>query len=99
MPTEISWPLAVAGIYVIMSLVTLFAYGIDKRAAVKSRRRVSEAALHGLELLGGWPGGWLGQRVFRHKTAKRSYRVVFWCIGLLHAGLLVWWGGTSAGGW
>ena len=42
-----------------------------------------------MELLGGWAGGWLGQRVWRHKTQKTSYRVVFWLIGVLHVGVLI----------
>ncbi len=37
-----------------------------------------------LELIGGWPGAFLAQRVFRHKISKRSYQVEFWIIVLLH---------------
>ncbi len=37
-----------------------------------------------LAFLGGWPGAWLGQRYFRHKTKKVSFRVVFWLVVLLH---------------
>ena len=40
---------------------------------------------HTLELLGGWPGGLVAMRAFRHKTQKRSYRLVFFGIVLLHA--------------
>jgi uncharacterized membrane protein YsdA (DUF1294 family) len=40
--------------------------------------------LHFLELLGGWPGAYLGQRIFRHKTSKISYQFVFWLIVLLY---------------
>jgi len=38
-------------------------YGIDKSAAKKEKRRVSEAKLHILSLLGGWPGALLAQQM------------------------------------
>ncbi len=78
----------------VVSCVTFVAYGWDKRAAGKGRRRTAESTLHGMELCGGWVGGWVGQRVWRHKTQKSSYQLVFWLIGLVHLGIvsaLLWW--------
>jgi uncharacterized membrane protein YsdA (DUF1294 family) len=46
--------------------------------------RIPESRLHLAELLGGWPGAWVAQRLFRHKSAKVRYRVVFWAIVVLH---------------
>lgn len=66
------WHLAIW--YVLLSLLTFLLYGMDKRAAKQGARRVPEVRLHVLALLGGWPGAWLGQRVFRHKTIKVSFR-------------------------
>ncbi|WP_153605141.1 DUF1294 domain-containing protein, partial [Pseudomonas aeruginosa] len=40
--------------------------------------------LHLFELLGGWPGALVAQQVFRHKTRKLSFQLVFWGIVLLH---------------
>lgn len=74
-----------AGVYAVGSTLTFAAYFMDKRAARLGRRRTPEAALHSLELLGGWPGALLAQRLFRHKTAKVRYQVLFWLIGALHA--------------
>ncbi|MGV8663884.1 DUF1294 domain-containing protein, partial [Pseudomonas aeruginosa] len=34
--------------------------------------------------LGGWPGALVAQQVFRHKTRKLSFQLVFWGIVLLH---------------
>ena len=67
-------------VILVLSLVTFVVYGIDKRQAKKAGRRISEALLHWLALLGGWPGAWAGQQFFRHKTQKLAYRVIFWAI-------------------
>ena len=60
------------------------AYALDKRRARAKERRLSEAALHLMELLGGWPGAFLAQRRLRHKCSKGSYQVVFWLIVLAY---------------
>lgn len=78
-----------AAVYAAASAVTFIVYGVDKNAARRQQRRVPEARLHLLEFLGGWPGALIAQRVFRHKTRKLSYQLVFWCIGAAHAG--AWW--------
>jgi uncharacterized membrane protein YsdA (DUF1294 family) len=81
-----------AAVYVIvvavMSLVSFIAYGLDKRRAVNGGRRVSERTLHLMAFLGGWPGAWIGQRQFRHKTQKVSFRIVFWILVVLHVSLV-----------
>lgn len=61
--------------YLFISLLTLAAYARDKSAARQMRWRTPESHLHLLALLGGWPGAWLGQRLFRHKTKKTGFRV------------------------
>ena len=66
-----------------INLVTFLAYGVDKRAAVRGAWRVPEAQLHTLEFLGGWIGAFLAQKIFRHKTQKKSYRVMFWLMLVL----------------
>ena len=74
-----------------MSIATFALYGYDKQMARTGGFRVPENALHILAIAGGSPGALLGQRVFRHKTSKRSFQVVFWLILLVQAGLLAWW--------
>ena len=71
------------------------AYWRDKRAAEAGRSRLPESTLHLLALLGGWPGAFLAQRMFRHKTAKLSFQFVFWSVVLFYQclaldGLLAW---------
>lgn len=64
--------------FVFINFVTIIAYGIDKRAAVRGEWRVPEMRLHTLELLGGWPGAYAAQKIFKHKTKKKSFRAMFW---------------------
>lgn len=73
------------GIYgLVLSAITYWRYAVDKRRAEEGFWRVSEAQLHLLELLGGWPGAFLAQRRLRHKCSKGSYQLVFWLIVLAY---------------
>ncbi len=81
--TGLDWRLIV-GTPLILSVFTFLAYHSDKRRAEAGKWRLRESALHLLELLGGWPGAFLAQRIFRHKTSKISYQVVFWAIVLVY---------------
>lgn len=63
-----------------INVVTIWAYYWDKRAARKGNWRVPESVLHTLELLGGWSGAFVAQRLFRHKTKKQSYQSTFWMV-------------------
>jgi uncharacterized membrane protein YsdA (DUF1294 family) len=87
MPRELL--LIAVAVYALMSLVTVVAYGWDKRAAVRGQWRTREHTLHMLELLGGFPGAFLGQRLFRHKTRKLRFLAVTWLIATAH---IVAWG-------
>jgi len=70
----------IAGFAVAVSLFTMFLYWRDKQNAKNDTWRTPEATLHFFEAIGGWPGAFFAQRVFRHKNAKRSYQIVFWFI-------------------
>ena len=72
----------------VMSGICFAAYGWDKRQAVVGGRRVPERTLHILAFLGGWPGAWMGQQRFRHKTKKLSFLIVFWCVAGLHVAIV-----------
>ena len=74
----------VLGVYAAMSAVSFCAYGIDKWKARSGRWRIPERTLLTIDALGGWPGGLIGQRVFRHKTQKGSYRNAFILVALIH---------------
>ena len=73
---------------VFINFVTFVAYGVDKHAARKGNWRVPESNLHTLEFLGGWAGALLGQKIFHHKSKKRSYQTFFWLMMIFEAGMI-----------
>ena len=60
----------------IVSLVLMFAMLIDKRRAVKHKYRIPEKTLFALGFFGA-VGGLLGMRLFKHKTRKSKFYIVF----------------------
>jgi uncharacterized membrane protein YsdA (DUF1294 family) len=60
-----------------VNAVTVLLYGYDKRQAVVGGGRVPELILHLAALVGGSPGALLAQVVFRHKTQKLTFRMIF----------------------
>ena len=73
-----------------MSVVTFFIYGLDKRLAVNGEYRISERALLWLCILFGGIGGFLGMRLFRHKTRKTKFRLAVPLLAVIQALLAVW---------
>lgn len=65
------------GWFGILSVVTWLAFGLDKWRAGRGGQRVAESQLALLAALGGWPGGLLGMILFRHKTAKWTFKLKF----------------------
>ena len=51
--------------------------GVDKARAKRGARRIPEATLFFLAVLGGSLGGMLGMAAFHHKTLHRSFRIGF----------------------
>jgi uncharacterized membrane protein YsdA (DUF1294 family)/cold shock CspA family protein len=81
-------PLAIPGVYVVLSLVLFGQYHHDKKAAQASRWRVPEQQLHLLSVLGGWPGALVAQQGLRHKTRKSTFQLSFGFTILLNLLLL-----------
>jgi len=67
-----------------ISVFTALVYAADKGRAKQGDWRIGEGTLHLLSMLGGWPGAYAAQHLFRHKTAKVSFQLVFWSTVLLH---------------
>jgi uncharacterized membrane protein YsdA (DUF1294 family) len=89
-------PAWVLAMYVMLGAVSFAVYGFDKRAARRGDWRVTEASMHGIDLIGGIVGGLLAQLVFRHKTRKESFVAVSALISVGHIAAL---GALLAGVW
>lgn len=59
----------------VMSVIAFLMYGADKMFAVKDMRRISEAVLLLIALVGGSIGALLGMVVFRHKTRHLKFQI------------------------
>jgi uncharacterized membrane protein YsdA (DUF1294 family) len=75
-----------------INLTTFLMYASDKQRAVYNRSRIPEVVLHLLALAGGSAAAFLAQISFRHKTRKRSFRIIFiaivWVQFMAAAGVL-----------
>ncbi len=61
-----------------VNAITLGAYALDKSQAGNGGWRVSESNLLFLGFIGGSPGAFVAQRVFRHKMRKVEFQITFW---------------------
>jgi uncharacterized membrane protein YsdA (DUF1294 family)/cold shock CspA family protein len=83
-------PWIIPAVYAIASGITLLVYAFDKSAAMASRWRTQESTLHLFALLGGWPGAWIAQLQFRHKTKKASLIAAFFLCVIVNLAVLAW---------
>ena len=95
------WSILVLLWYGLLSVVSAGLYALDKRRAVRNggappprrrRPRIPERTLHLADLLGGWPGGLVARRVFRHKTDARAKAGFVWTSRAIVAAHLLGWG-------
>ena len=70
-----TWP--VLATTVVASVFAFFSYWGDKVSASRNQWRTSEEALHFIAAIGGWPGAAMAQTIFRHKTRKASFQMVY----------------------
>ena len=78
------------GIYLLlMSLITFYLFGIDKKRAIRKRRRISETQLLVFSFLGGIIGAITGMFVFRHKLSKPAFMRKFYGVLVVHVMVIV----------
>jgi uncharacterized membrane protein YsdA (DUF1294 family) len=88
--SSVHWQLILSYLVIISTLTATLNWQ-DKRSAEKQGWRISEKSLHLCEFLAGWPTAYIAQQILHHKTSKRSYRIVYWCIVALHQFLALEW--------
>jgi len=78
-------------LYAVLNCISFFMFGADKRKAVKNNYRISESALITSGALGPF-GALAGMKVFRHKTRKIKFKIVylFLAIHLILIAYLLW---------
>ena len=83
--------IAYAGYLVLLSIITFFAYLIDKKKAEKGKWRTKEKTLLFLSFLGGAFGGYPAMLIFRHKTkGEHWYFTAVNLLGLaIHVTLMI----------
>ena len=64
-----------------INLIGLILMFIDKRMAIYHKRRIPENTLLFVSLIGGCFGGLMGMYLFKHKTRKLKFKLVYlFCI-------------------
>ena len=61
----------------VMSILLFIVMGWDKLSAMRQKRRVPEATLFLLAVIGGAPGGAMGMICFRHTIRKPGFAIGF----------------------
>ena len=74
--------------FILVNFWTILRFWQDKQRAVARERRVPEADLLGLALIGGSPGALLARRWFRHKTRKEPFSTQLFVIVVVQIGLI-----------
>ena len=87
---QLQWDWVIAYVAAINAVEFVW-YGFDKLASVRKWMRVPERVLHVVMLIGATPAAIAGQKVFRHKTSKASFRTWFWVILGVQLALIAGW--------
>ena len=80
--------MAVIGL-LLVNCWTVVRFWQDKVLAQAGERRIPEADLLGLALIGGSPGALLARHMFRHKTRKEPFSTYLLLIVVLQLGALI----------
>ena len=74
----------------VINVLALLAYGLDKLLARKQTRRVPERTLLLIAAIGGSLGSLLGMLVAHHKTRKAKFYILVPLLLVLHAAAAGW---------
>lgn len=74
----------------LVNIVSFIIYGLDKRFAIKRKRRIPESDLFLLSIIGGATGSFLAMHFFHHKNRKLKFRIIIplfifiWCFAIVY---------------
>ena len=74
--------LVLLSVLLVWNLLVLCVYGLDKRKAIRHKRRISEKVLLLQTLIFGGIGAFIGGSLFRHKINKWYFKLC-WLIGIV----------------
>jgi uncharacterized membrane protein YsdA (DUF1294 family) len=87
---QLKWQHWLAMWMLVINIITFGYYAFDKLLSTRVLvvwYRVPETVLHTLNFLGGSPAALIAMSIFRHKTIKQSFRIVFWAIVIVQMAL------------
>ena len=87
--THTAMTLSILFAFLAINALTILRFRQDKARAIAGARRIPEASLLGLALIGGTPGAFLARRLFRHKTRKQPFSTWLILIALAQAGVII----------
>ncbi len=73
---SIEFTYALMAAYAVLNCISFALFGIDKRKAVRGTYRIKESTLLAAGLVGPF-GATTGMEVFRHKTKKPKFKVIY----------------------
>ncbi|HEX7741043.1 MAG TPA: DUF1294 domain-containing protein [Sphingobium sp.] len=74
-----------------INIWTIVRFWQDKARAIAGARRIPEADLLRLAIMGGSPGAFIARQIFRHKTRKEPFSTQLMLIAVVQVGLLSGW--------
>lgn len=74
--------------YSFLNIILFVSMGIDKYKAIKNKMRIPEATLFIMALLGGALGGLFGMYIYKHKTKKISFHLIYGIALIIHVLLI-----------
>ena len=79
----------IIGYVIVINVITLLMYGIDKWKAKHSKWRIPEATLLIMAAVGGSIGAWMGIKLFHHKTLHKKFKYGVPGIFLIQLGIIL----------
>lgn len=80
----------IIGYVIVINVITLMMYGIDKWKAKHSKWRIPEATLLFMAAVGGSIGAWTGIKLFHHKTLHKKFKYGVPAIFLIQLGITLY---------